>query len=254
MKHFFRYVFPAIVVSVASIAVAQEQYTVRIASASDLKFALDSILSVFKGAEESVITVTYGSSGKLFVQISNGAPFDLFFSADIDYPRKLSENGMTSSEVYSYGVGRIVLWSKKIDPRKEEMSSLLNSSVKKVAIANPTHAPYGQRAAESLEHFKLLDRIKGKLVYGENISQTAQFVTVGAADIGIVALSLALSPNMLHENGSYFLIPEESHHRLVQGVVLTRHGNNNSLARSFLDFIKTDQAVAILHYFGFTKP
>jgi len=245
-----------LLVTIASMSFVEGQphNTIRIASASDLKFALDSILSVFDGADAENISITYGSSGKLFVQISNGAPFDLFFSADIGYPRKLQANGLTRSEIYSYGIGRIVLWSKKLDPRREGMSSLRNSSIKKVAIANPTHAPYGQRASESLEHFKLLDAIQKKLVYGENISQTAQFVAIGAADIGIVALSLALSPGMQHDGGNYFLIPEESHSRLEQGVVLTLRGSKNSLARSFLDFIKTEQAVAILRYFGFTKP
>ena len=126
--------------------------------------------------------------------------------------------------------------------------------MRKIAIANPAHAPYGKRAEESLIYYKILESIKGKLVYGENISQTAQFITTGAADIGIVALSLALSPNMQKEGGKYFLIPESSHKPLEQGAVITRHGMENGLAKEFIDFIKGKTANEILIHFGFTKP
>jgi molybdate transport system substrate-binding protein len=247
-----------VLILIALVAVrttAQSQSgTLLIAAASDLKFGLDSIIAVFKKTNPSTVDVTYGSSGKLFEQISNGAPFDIFFSADINYPTQLKEKRMTLSEVYSYGVGRIVVWSKKIDPQKEGIKSLLQSSIKKIAIANPAHAPYGKRAEEALIYYKMLDSLKNKLVYGENISQTAQFVTTGAADIGIVALSLALSPIMKKEGGHYFLIPEISHHRLEQGAVLTNHTKGNGLATAFMNFVKGDDANAILTHFGFTKP
>jgi molybdate transport system substrate-binding protein len=233
---------------------AQQTNKIRIAAASDLKFALDSIAAIFKKNNPGTVDITYGSSGKFFEQLSNGAPFDIFFSADISYPEQLKEKRLVLSEVYPYGVGRIVLWSKKIDPEKEGMNSLLQSSIKKIAIANPAHAPYGKRAEEALSHYQLLETLKEKLVYGENISQTAQFVTTGAADIGIVALSLALSPNMKKENGKYFLIPESSHQPLVQGVVLMRPAEGNKLAEAFLQFVKSETATAILQHFGFTKP
>ena len=233
---------------------AQQAIKIRIAAASDLKFALDSVASVFRKKNSGTVDITYGSSGKFFEQLSNGAPFDIFFSADIAYPKQLQEKKLTLSEIYPYGVGQIVLWSKKIDPQKEGMKSLLQSSIKKIAIANPAHAPYGKRAEEALVYYKMLDTVKDKLVFGENISQTAQFVTTGAADIGIVALSLALSPNMKKENGKYFLIPESSHQPLVQGVVLTRQSEGNDLAKDFLEFVKSEKATAILHHFGFAKP
>src|SRR6187399_200314 len=121
-----------------------QQNKILIAAASDLKFALDSIVTAFKKSSTGSVDVTYGSSGKLFEQISNGAPFDIFFSADINYPKQLKEKGLTASEVYPYGVGRIVIWSKKIDPEKEGMKSLSSPSIKKIAIANPAHAPYGK--------------------------------------------------------------------------------------------------------------
>lgn len=241
-------------IMVAAQGYAQSSARILVAAASDLKFALDSVAAAFKKNHPGTVDITYGSSGKLFEQISNSAPFDIFFSADITYPQQLKEKQLTLSEIYLYGKGRIVLWSKKVDPKKEGMNTLLSSSVLKIAIANPQHAPYGKRAEEALAYYKMTQRVKSKLVFGENISQTAQFVTSGAADAGIVALSLALSPNMKKEKGSYFLIPEESHKSLEQGAVITRHAQGNDYAKAFLDYVKSNAAAGILQHFGFTKP
>lgn len=241
-------------VFIATSASAQQSEKILIAAASDLKFALDSIITVFNQKNRGEVQVSYGSSGKLYHQISNGAPFDIFFSADISYPNLLKENGFTSSDVYPYGIGRIVLWSKRLNPEKEEMKALLDPAVRKVAIANPAHAPYGKRAEEALIHFGLYESVKGKFVFGENISQTAQFVTTGAADIGIVALSLAVSPTMKRQAGNYFLIPESSHETLLQGAVITKRAQDSALAERFMDFIKGEIAGNILQEFGFTKP
>jgi molybdate transport system substrate-binding protein len=227
------------------------QEKILVAAASDLKFALDSVATVFRKKYSGTVEITYGSSGKLFEQISNGAPFDIFFSADIDYPKKLKEKALTSANIYIYGTGRIVVWSKKIDVEKEGMNSLQSSGVRKIAIANPLHAPYGKRAEEALKFYKMYDAVKTKLVLGENISQTAQFVTTGAADIGIVAYSLALSPNMKKEKGKFYLIPENAHQRLEQAAVITQHGKENALAQSFLSFVKSNEAKEVLSYFGF---
>ncbi len=235
-------------------AFGQPTNALLIGAASDLKFALDSIKIAFNKTHSGTLEITYGSSGKLMEQILHGAPFDIFFSADIRYPNQLKAKGFASSEVYPYGIGRIVLWSKKIDPTLKEMNALLLPSLRKIAIANPAHAPYGKRAEEALMHYKLMEAIKSKLVLGENISQTAQFVTTGAADIGIIALSLALSPAMKKENGKYFLIPESSHQPLVQGFVITSHARGNELAHAFQQFVERKQATDILRYFGFSKP
>jgi molybdate transport system substrate-binding protein len=236
----------------SSLAVAQDK--ILIAAASDLKFAMDSLITLFKTINEGKVAVTYGSSGKFHEQILNGAPFDIFFSADVAYPNQIKEANLADSDIYAYGKGRIVLWSKKLDPNLRGMQTLLDPSIEKIAIANPMHAPYGKRALESIDYFKLSSVIKPKLVYGENISQTAQFVSTGAADIGIIALSLALSPNMQKENGQYFMIPENSHQALIQGALITAHGRNSALTRTFLEFIKGNQASAVLTHFGFTKP
>jgi molybdate transport system substrate-binding protein len=224
-----------------------------IAAASDLKFTLDSVIYVFSKTNIGKIDVTYGSSGKLTEQIINGAPFDIFFSADILYPERLLKEKKTSSQIYHYATGRLVIWSKKIDPTKNGMKSLLDPAIKKIAIANPLHAPYGKRAVECINHSELSELVKSKLVYGENISQTAHFASTGAADAAIIALSLALSPNMKRENGKYFIIPQETHQPLVQGVVITSQGKKNNLARAFFDFLKTMEASAILMHYGFSN-
>nr|MBI1229057.1 molybdate ABC transporter substrate-binding protein [Cytophagales bacterium] len=227
---------------------------IRIAAASDLKFALDSVIIVFQQRYPLKVQPIYGSSGKLFEQILNGAPFDIYLSADIRYPEELSSKGQTSSEVFSYGVGRLVLWSRKIDTKERGMNALADPAIKKIAIANPRHAPYGQRAQEALSHYGLYEKLTQQLVLGENISQTAQFVTSGAADIGIIALSLALSPAMMRYASSYYLIPENSHQPLIQGGVITKYGSGKSTVNLFVDFLKSETSVAILRKYGFTKP
>ena len=241
-------------VVVSTFSSGQGNDQILIAAASDLKFALDSVVTVFKKANpEARVEVTYGSSGKLFEQISHMAPFDLFFSADIEYPSNLKKNGIVLSEVHAYGVGRIVIWSQIIDPAHGQINSLLDKKIRKITIANPRHAPYGKRAEEALRHYKVYENVKDKLVYGENISQTAQFVTAGAAEAGIIALSLALSPGMKKLNGHYYIIPENAHTPLEQGFVILKKAEQNPLAVAFKDFMLGTDATKILGYFGFTK-
>ncbi len=230
------------------------QQKLNVAAASDLKFALDSVISMYHQLHSnSKVQVTYGSSGKFFEQIQNGAPFDIYFSADKYYPETLKVRGFTTSDVKIYGIGRIVVWSKKTDPNDDKINSLLNLKIRKIAIANPDHAPYGKRAEESMQYYEVWDKIKDKLVFGENISQTAQFVQLGAADIGIVALSLALSPTMQNSGGAYYIIPDESHKPLEQGYVQLKNAKNKPIALDFYNFISSPRAIAILAHFGFSQ-
>jgi molybdate transport system substrate-binding protein len=232
-----------------------QKQEVVVAAAADLKFAMDSLIADFsKNNPDVMIKVVYGSSGNFFQQIGNGAPFDLFFSADIDYPRQLSAKHLTLSDTHLYGTGQLVLWSKTIDPGVDKMNTLLNSAITKIAIANPAHAPYGRRAEEALRHYQIYDQVKDKLVMGENIAQTAQYAQSGAADIGIIALSLALSPAMQQSGGKYWLIPAESHQPLEQGFVLLPHAKDNQGATQFMNFIITPEARGILKSFGFGQP
>ncbi|MEJ1241719.1 molybdate ABC transporter substrate-binding protein [Chryseolinea sp. T2] len=227
---------------------------ILVAAASDMKYALDSVISNYSSTHKDVnIVVTYGSSGKFFEQISNGAPFDIFFSADVAYPDKLVGLGKTGQAVRKYGRGRIVIWSRRIDPNADGINSLLDKRITKIAIANPEHAPYGRRAVEAMKQANIYEQVKSRLVFGENISQAAQFVTTGAADAGILALSLALSPPMKSQ-GKYYLIPETFHQPLEQAVVILKQAANNADARTFQDFVLSTRGQAILSYFGFSEP
>ncbi|HEY4334300.1 MAG TPA: molybdate ABC transporter substrate-binding protein [Puia sp.] len=245
----------ALLLSLAFAAPAKAQKEVVVAAAADLKFAMDSIVRVFTSQNPSVVVKpVYGSSGSFFEQIDNGAPFDLFFSADIDYPKKLKEAGKTLSDVKQYATGHLVLWSKTLDPAHDQMNTLLNPAVGKIAIANPAHAPYGKRAEESLRYYKLYEKIKDKLVIGENIAQTAQYAQSGAADVGIIALSIALSPTMKQAGGKYWLIPEAAHQPLQQAYVLLPHAKDNAAAAQFAAFFDSPTASAIIRSFGFAQP
>jgi len=254
MKKIKAFFVTTALITLSAFAIFHQSPKITIAAAADLKFAMDSLIIAYKvqnpGAD---IDVVYGSSGKFYEQINSDAPFDIFFSADIDYPNKLKDKGLTAGDIKTYGIGQIVLWSKKTDPNKEQMNTLLDADISKIAIANPDHAPYGKRAVEALQYYKLYDKVQTKLVFGENISQTAQFVTTGAADIGIVALSLAVSPTMKNEGGKYYIIPEKSHTLLEQAYILLKHSIGNSTATGFYNFISSPAAINILAYYGFSQ-
>jgi molybdate transport system substrate-binding protein len=235
-------------------ATSQDKDRILIGAASDLKFALDSVITRYvEQYSGDKVDVAYSSSGKLFEQIAHGAPYDLFFSADKEYPARLKMKGLVIGQLYTYGVGRIVLWSKKIDPNKDAMESVLDPAIGKISMANPLHAPYGKRAEEALTYYGLHEKVSSRLVFGENISQAAQFITSGAADVGIIALSLATSPAMQKENGNYFLIPAVAHSPLEQAFVLLTNAKGNSAAITFKDFMLSDEAKRILRHFGFAE-
>ena len=233
---------------------AHAEEKITIAAAADLKFALDEIVVSFKSTHPAVhIETIYGSSGNFSTQIRQGAPYDLYFSADIAYPRALKAEGLAASEVQAYGVGRIVLWSPLRDAGKTTLADLADPSIKKIAIANSQHAPYGKRAEEALKAAGVWEKVEAKLVYGENVAQAAQFVQSGNAQVGIIALSLALSPE-LAKMGSYALIPDKLHQPLEQGFIITKRAADNSLAREFAGFIAGKEARAIMTRYGFALP
>jgi molybdate transport system substrate-binding protein len=202
------------------------------------------------------VNVTYGSSGNFFSQMQNGAPFDLFFSADIEYPKKLETAGLAEpGTLYEYAVGRIVIWTPadaKVDVTKLGWKALVDRSVEKIAIANPEHAPYGHAAVAALEKAGIYTSVKAKLVYGENISQAAQFVQSGNAQAGIVALSLAVSPAM--RDGKRWEIPPEMYPVLEQGAMVLKGAKNKEAARAFLEFVKSAAGRSILSKYGFEFP
>ncbi len=237
-------------------AVTVHGQEVRVAAAADLKFAMTELASQFEKQTGTKVQATYGSSGNFFSQIQNGAPFDLFFSADIEYPRKLEAAGLGEpGTLYEYAVGRMVIWappSAQVDVAKRGWNALLDSAVQKIAIANPEHAPYGQAAVAALQKAGIYEQVKAKLVYGENISQAAQFVQSGNAQAGIVAMSLAISPSM--RDGKVWEVPAETHPPIDQAVILLKAAKNKDSARSFLEFVKGAGGKATLAKYGFTFP
>lgn len=236
------------------VAVPAQAGKITIAAAADLKFAMEEIAAAFKNdhpGEE--INIVYGSSGKFQTQIQQGAPYDLYFSADIAFPRELAKKGFAASEVRPYAFGRIVLWSTSMDATKMTLAGLNDLKISRIAIANPRHAPYGKRAEEALRASGLWEKIEPKLVYGENIAHTAQFVQTGNAQVGIIALALALNPE-LAKKGGYLLIPDRLHQPLEQGYIITSRAAGNPLAKSFAAYINSKAARAVMSRYGFVLP
>jgi molybdate transport system substrate-binding protein len=226
---------------------------IRVAAAADLKFAMEELAGQFEKQTGTKVNASYGSSGNFFSQLQNGAPFDLFFSADIEYPRKLEAAGLAApGTLYEYAAGRIVLWTpanSKVDVANRNWKALLDARVEKIAIANPEHAPYGRAAVAALQDAGIYDFVKAKLVYGENISQAAQFVQSGNAQAGIIALSLAISPPM--RDGTRWEIPKEMYPAIAQGAIILKGAKNKDAARAFLEFLKSTSGRAILMKYGF---
>ncbi len=225
-----------------------------IAAAADLKFAMDQIVTSFKDANPGAeVDVIYGSSGNFNAQIQEGAPYDLFFSADIAFPRELAKNGFASTEVRPYALGRIVLWSAIADATRMTLASLTDPKITHIAIANPKHAPYGKRAEEALRASGLWEKVESKLVYGENIAQTAQLVQTGNAQVGIIALALALNPELAGKGG-YWLIPDNLHEPLEQGYIITKRATDNALAKRFAEHMSGKSARTVMTKYGFVLP
>jgi molybdate transport system substrate-binding protein len=227
-----------------------------VAAASDLQSALPAIASRFEKEIGQKVALTFGSSGNIFAQIQNGAPFDVFLSADIDYPRQLEREGQAErGSLYQYATGRLVLWTRSdsgVDVRRG-LAALTEVGVRHIAIANPEHAPYGRAAVAALRHEGLYERVRSKFVLGENISQAAQFAQSGSAEVGVLARSLALSPT-LKSSGSFVEIPESWYPRIEQAAVVLTSSKRKALARQFVDHLKTPETVRLLQSYGFDGP
>jgi molybdate transport system substrate-binding protein len=231
--------------------------TLTIAAASDLQAVLPTIARNFETATGVSTRLTFGSSGNFFSQIQNGAPFDIFLSADLNYPLQLVTGGQAIPDtLYEYASGRLVVWARNdagLDVR-QGLQMVKDPRVRRIAIANPEHAPYGRAAVAALRHENLYDTVQSKLVLGENISQAAQFVQSGNADVGILALSVALAP-ALKASGTYSEIPSTMHPPIRQGAVVLRSTKNEKTARAFLDVLKQPDSLKLLADFGFgVKP
>src|ERR1700732_5209549 len=226
---------------------------ITVAAAADLQFAMQEVGTRFQQESGKTVKLIYGSSGNFAQQLQNGAPFDMFFSANLDYPKQLQGAGLTEpGTFYQYAIGKIVVWvpnASKLDV-SSGLKALLDPSIKKIAIANPEHAPYGKAAVAAMQKENVYDKVKDKFVLGENISQTASFVVSGSADVGIVALSLALSPNM-KDKGLYVEIPGGEYPPIEQACVILSSSKNKETARQFLSFVKTAATAEVLRSYGF---
>jgi len=233
---------------------------VIVAAASDLSFAIKEIVAQFEKQTGHTVKLTLGSSGNFHAQIVNGAPFDVYVSADVDYVRQLDQRGLVEpNTLYIYAIGRLVVWVRNgssLDVQNLSIQTLLQPRARRIAIANPNGAPYGRAAVAAMRHYKLYDQLAPKLVLGENVAQAAQFVSSGAADAGIIAHSLALSDPM-RKAGRSWEIPLDAYPRLDQGMaILTQAGKSNHLeaARAFHAWFKNDSSRAILRKYGFSLP
>ncbi len=235
-------------------ASAQE---ITVAAAADMSAALPQIAEAYQKKSGQAVKLSFGASGNLMNQIRNGAPFDVFFSADEAYPQQLIAEGLASKDtLYRYAVGRLVLWvpgDSTLDLPKLGMQALLDPSVKKISIANPSTAPYGRAAEAALRHFGIYDQVSSRLVVGENVSQAAQFVESGNAQAGLIALSHALAPAM-KDKGRYWTVPLDAYPTLNQAAVVIAKSKQPDAARKFLDFLRTPEATSLLSAYGFSLP
>ena len=229
--------------------------TLTVAAAADLKFALDEAIGQFKSESAGIeVQAIYGSSGNFYTQITNNAPFDVFMSADMEYPRKLEKDGLAiDGSEFEYGVGRLVIWTRRDSPLDVErlgMQALLDPSIRKISIANPEHAPYGRAAVSAMQTARVYDTVKGKFVLGENVTQALEFIDTGTSQVGIVAMSLASAPTV-KSRGKYFEIPMDSYPRMDQGGVILKRARDRDAAERFRSFVLSPACQAIFKVFGF---
>ncbi len=238
-------------------AVAGEVF---VAAAADLNFAMKEMAGPFEKQTGHRLKLSFGSSGNFYSQIVNGAPYDMFFSADMSYPLRLEKSGIAEpGTMFIFAVGRIVLWvanKSLVDLEHAGMQALNDPAILKIAVANPAHAPYGQAAIAAMRHAAVYDAVKDKLVSGESVLQAMQFVQSGAADIGVIPLSLALAPAM-RQSGRYWSIPPDSYPKIAQGALIlkrAKESGNLAAALSFRDWIRGREGRDILARFGFALP
>jgi molybdate transport system substrate-binding protein len=238
----------------ATAAAAQE---ITVAAAADMSSVLPQIVAAYTEKTGQSVKLSFGASGSLTNQIENGAPFDIFFSADEQYPQQLIKEELALKDtLYRYAVGQLVLWIPADSPlvlSELGINTLLDPSIKKIAIANPATAPYGRAAEATLRHFGIYDKVSSRLVVGENIAQAAQFVETGNAQAGLIALSHAVAP-ALKDRGRYWKVPLDAYPTLNQAAVVLSKSKQKDAARKFLEFVRTPEATSLLTSCGFSLP
>src|ERR1035437_5662914 len=241
----------AIIILIMAASVSLQAQTVKVAAAANLRYILDEIKAKYALVNPKAdIVINLGSSGSLVQQITNGADFDVFMSADKAFPDKLKAQGIVSGEVKTYAFGKLVIWSNSVDVSKG-LDIITDKTVKRIAIAKPEVAPYGERAVECLKYYGLFDKVKDKIVYADNISQAAQFAQTGNAEIGFLALALALAPDM---KGTYFILDTKSYKPVEQAMVLLKSWQSNPEAAKFMKFVLSAECKPLLLNYGFIVP
>ncbi|HYD84907.1 MAG TPA: molybdate ABC transporter substrate-binding protein [Opitutus sp.] len=261
LRLFFHGIFSALLAATSSVTAAEprparDRETLSIAAAANLVYALDAVNAAFHHtAPEISLTVATGASGSLVSQIEHGAPYDVLLSADVDYPRALIAAGhAVPATLVTFATGRLVLWTTHPDIPLESIAATVRSErVRKLALAHLDTAPYGRAAQQTLEALGAWTDAQSKIVIGENITQTAQFVDTRNADAGFVALSLVLSPK-LRDRGRWLEVPAELHAPLDHAAVITQRGENNPAAARYLAFLRSKPAQEILQRFGYAVP
>ncbi len=225
---------------------------IRIAAAANLRYVMDTIKTMY-GKQHPGVTmdITYGSSGTLAQQIIHGAQYHIFMSADKIFPEKLFTEKMVIGEVKTYAYGKLVLWSNRIDV-SQGIQILKGNSIKKISIAKPEIAPYGERAIQSLRYYNMYDAVKDKIVYADNISQAAQFAASGNAEAGFIALSLIYAPEI--KKGNYYTVDPKSYAPIEQACVLLKPAATNTAAQSFFTAILSKEYKPLFEAYGYHFP
>lgn len=229
--------------------------TLTVAVAANMQFAFNDLQTEFKKQTGHELQPVYNSSGKFVAQIMNGAPFDVFLSADMAYPKKLADAGMTTGSPKIYAYGALVLWTMNDLDLGRWKRTLAGPTVEKIVVANPKTAPYGYQAMRALAQLKLDATLQPKLVFGESISQTNQYISSRVVDAGFTAKSAVLSPQ-LKGKGKWIDLPTDTYQPIAQGAVILKHGQqtNPALAQQFYDFLFSGKSRAILERYGYLLP
>lgn len=234
-------------------ATAAQPLTVAVAA--NVKFVFDELKAEFKKSSGIELNGVFASSGKIYAQIKSGAPYDVFLSADMEFPEALHKDGFAVAAPKVYARGVLVLWTLQPLDLSQGLRVMTDPAVKKVAMANPKLAPYGREALRALDYFKLRSVVEPKLIYGESIAQVNQYIDTRSVEIGFTAKSVVLAPQM-QGRGKWIEVPRESYQTIAQGVVLLKHGadTNAAAAKQFMAFMASAKARAILEKFGYILP
>lgn len=234
-----------------ALSIGLQAQTVKVAAAANLRTVFDDLKSAYlKANPKTNVSVNFGSSGTLLQQILNGAEFDVFMAADSSFPAKLKDQGAASGEAKVYALGKLVLWSNTLDVSKG-LVILTDPSVKRIAVAKPDLAPYGDRAVACLKQAGLFEKVKDKIIYADNISQTAQFAQTGNAEVAFLAMSLTMTPDM---KGSVYVIDPKMYKPVEQSMVLVKGWKVNPEASKFMKFVLGADCKPIFEKYGYIVP